>query len=229
MVCSIFRDYNVKQHFKHQSNKQKLDGVKLKILSHFEETTPFPNHSRLDAINRQAKKLKLPVVFEHVTQIYEDNGEEFLLEYFESQKIRNKKYGVHQKNSQCLCPSCIEFLTPGKSFEAVPAIKGLKTNIEVRQQQKEHQFQQLQQKVPQIIPKPSIPPVLFAPTYLLTFGHPCYASQCAVPADSCFNQWPWWCEKFWCYRNKNLKNRGRPPHNNNCPRRNTQQNFTVYG
>jgi hypothetical protein len=106
-------EHNVRCRWKMFVNNKKLQGQKLDIPCHFEDTPRYMDHSMLDLLNRRAVELKLTPVFDNVTPIHNHNGEKFLSAYYLEQQERNKSVGQDSKTSMCLCPLCKAYLAIG--------------------------------------------------------------------------------------------------------------------
>ena len=85
---------------KHQSTSN--------LPKYLEDIPPYQDHSLLEYLNQQADEVGIQRPFQHVTPIHEDNGERFLVDYFNEQHERNKQCQNNDVTKICLCNECRE-------------------------------------------------------------------------------------------------------------------------
>jgi hypothetical protein len=99
--------HNVKRRYKLFLRSLSRQALKdRRVPSHLHQCPRFFDHSLLQHINNKAELLGIPEPFDDVTPLQEDNGERFLSEYYEEQKLRNRNIPRHPTNKRCQCEKC---------------------------------------------------------------------------------------------------------------------------
>jgi hypothetical protein len=94
--------HNVRRHWICKLNK--LEGKEVSIPVKYPDQPPFWDHSYLGYLNKHAKDHNLPPLFLNATPINEDNGIQYLSEYFVAQKEQNQKYPTDPRTKMSACP-----------------------------------------------------------------------------------------------------------------------------
>jgi hypothetical protein len=103
-------EFNVKMRYKYHQNNKKLAGESIDIPGEFTNLPRFFDHSFLHFLNELAQSKGLPIMFDNVHVISENNGEVFLSKYFKEQMVRNTTAGQDKKTAMCLCPTCMTYM-----------------------------------------------------------------------------------------------------------------------
>jgi hypothetical protein len=184
---------NVKCRWKHHVNQKKLDGADIKIPGNFEDEPPFWDHSLLASINAEATRHGLASLFDFVAPIEEDNGEEFLSEYFTSQMDRNETVGQDNRTSFCKCSTCERYEPLPRSAEqfGVSVMPEQQTEVGVQDEQivvpPQQYIAEIVAPAP-ILAQPSNPPVPLA------IRDPRVIAWCASKYPVCSSSFPFYCD-----------------------------------
>jgi hypothetical protein len=173
------------------------------------------DHSLLHHLNECAKEKGLSPIFEAVRDLPEDNGEVFLTKYLLQEMARLKKAATantasapsRKPTKYCKCVPCTAFYLPA-------------------------------QQIPQILPPPAPPPPARPPTTMPPPRHPprpapplvaqrhnqfIFTANRQRPNDACYLiGHKHYCNTFGQYVHDKIQGkarRGKPPHDQNCPRR----------
>jgi hypothetical protein len=110
--------HNVQRCWICKINELKLKGKEVSIPVEYQDQPPFWDHSYLHYLNECAKDHNLTPLFPNTTPVNEDNGINFLSEYFVAQKERNQKYPTDPRTKMCTCPRCTAYLDESTPNEA---------------------------------------------------------------------------------------------------------------
>jgi hypothetical protein len=214
-------DLNTKQRWKVWINSEKLEGRNLDIPGHFEDEPRFWDHSLLSQLNAQAKAggLSSPI-FRNLFEVEEDNGENFLSDYFTEQQARNKNFGQDNKTFFCKCPACASYSPSGHS----PAANHpeLQPNLAIVHNQEQRRPNSI------LVRKPSenlySPPILTQPpaTTPYRWVDVRWVQAWARTHPLCMAHFPFYCQKKEAILRKlssGVVVSGRHPHDKECPKR----------
>jgi len=238
---------NVVCRWKYHLNQYRLQGHEPHMPAHFADVPRHLDHSLLHALNNEAQTLGLSKIFNFVTPIQPDNGEEFLATYYLSQEVRNKNGSIDKKTKLCRCDDCRPF---------VPFLVEGEENVNRTQQPEPAPIAAAAAAPPPpaetIAPAPSqastLVPLLPAPAMAPRANQfsiswmppmmpqmmpqqppmmqppppppPPMTTNFHIPFDACFSCRPYHCGAFQKYRSRKLhgeKVMGKPPHDAACP------------